>query len=158
MDDGDCLNVFEQRPRLVNLCINFAFIFPYPDDSNDEKILRVLRRGLERLSDTFPWVAGKITKDDTSTGLWRIVPMNRSPQLILRNLRHDTSIPTMEQIRSTHFAPDTVPEGIFAPRRTVLVRVPAPLPVLVVQASFIRGGLVVCISASHAATDFLGEY
>ncbi|EME38453.1 hypothetical protein DOTSEDRAFT_29496 [Dothistroma septosporum NZE10] len=158
MDSDDCLNVFEQRPRLVNLCISLTFIFTTPDNSDDEAILDVLRKGLDRLSDNFPWIAGKITKSDGDTALWRIVRMDGCPQLIVKDLRHDTSIRTMEEMRSIHFAPDAVPQNIFAPRKTVLVRIPVPLPVLVVQASFIRGGLVVCLSASHAATDFMGLY
>ena len=159
MDTNYYLNIFEQRPGFTRYCINLAFIFDYLGDNDDKHILDVLRQGLDRLSDTFPWIAGEIVRehgDGSGTGLYKIVPLKRRPQLVVKDLRHDTSIRSMEQMKSSQFQPDILLRGKFAPRETVLLHVPDSLPVLIIQTSFIKGGVVVCLSASHAATDFIG--
>jgi hypothetical protein len=161
MESDDCLNVLEQRPGLTRLSINLVFCFERIDSDDNTQLLNVLRNGLEKLVSNFHWLAGQVVNQGAhkdSTGLFRIVPFERLPRLVVKDLRQDSSMPTMEQLRQAKFTAEMLREEKLAPRKTVLTSVPAGVPVLIVQANLIKGGFILCISAGHSAIDLTGNF
>jgi trichothecene 3-O-acetyltransferase len=105
-DLNDSLNVFEQQPGLNQLYTQMCFCFPVATSSSHPAIINTLTEGLKRLSETFPWVAGQIVNEGASegnTGLFKIKPLEKIPRLVVKDLRNDPSIPTMDEFRRANF-------------------------------------------------------
>ena len=62
-DLNDSLNVFEQQPGLNQLYTQICFCFPVANAPSYQAIISTLKNGLERLSKSFPWVAGQIVNE-----------------------------------------------------------------------------------------------
>ncbi|KAF7193685.1 Trichothecene 3-O-acetyltransferase [Pseudocercospora fuligena] len=161
MNSSDCLNILEQRPGFARLTVNLILCFRNVDNKDDATIVKVIQGGLQDLAISFPWCAGQIVNhgaSKSSTGTYKIEPFEATPRLIVKDLRQDSSIPTMEQMEAAKFSHDCLSEEKLAPRSCVLINEPKAVPVLMVQASFIRGGLALCFSAGHSVTDLTGLY
>ncbi|KAG9238311.1 putative trichothecene 3-O-acetyltransferase [Amylocarpus encephaloides] len=136
------LNVFEQQPGLAGLYTQICFCFSVEDESSHATIVDALTKGLERLTASFPWLAGQVVNEGSSegnTGVFKIVPLNKIPQLVVKNLRSD-------------------PSTLIAPRNT-LPGCPGTeiRPVLLLQANFITGGLLLTFVAQHNTMDMTGQ-
>ncbi|RHZ55319.1 uncharacterized protein CDV56_104691 [Aspergillus thermomutatus] len=147
---------------LLKLYTQICLCYPVADASSHPAIIDTLKRGLERLSSSFPWVAGQIVNEGASegnTGVFKIKPLDRVPRLVVKDLRNDPSIPTMDALRQAHFPSSMLDESVVAPRKTI----PPPDepsdsdPVFIVQAIFITGGLLLAFVGHHMAMDMTGQ-
>nr|A0A4V1DXC4.1 RecName: Full=O-acetyltransferase dmxR13; AltName: Full=Dimeric xanthone biosynthesis cluster protein R13 [Cryptosporiopsis sp. 8999]QCL09104.1 DmxR13 [Cryptosporiopsis sp. 8999] len=155
------LDILGQQP-LLQMYTQICFAFPVADSSSYSAITKTLADGLERLSASFPWVAGHIVNEDSgegNTGVFKIKPLDKSPSLIVKDFRNDPSFPTMEAIKKAGFPFSMLNEDIIAPRKTLPVRSDTPeiSPVLVVQADLITGGLLLVFAGQHNAMDMTGQ-
>ncbi|KAF9076668.1 trichothecene 3-O-acetyltransferase [Rhodocollybia butyracea] len=158
------LNILEQQPGLNKLYTQICSIFPISDASSHPKIVETLQNGLERLSARFPWLAGQIINQGagpSSSGTYKIIPFEKTPRLIVKDLSDDPSAPSMEGLRRANFPFTMVDESIIAPRNTLtLPGTPdesSPAPILLVQANFISGGLILTVVSQHSAMDMVGH-
>ncbi|WP_105605767.1 hypothetical protein [Cronobacter sakazakii] len=78
-----------QQPFMVKIYTQISFCFPITDPSTHPAITATLKTGLQRLSQSFPWVAGQV-KDD-GTGVFKIKPFEETPPLVVKDLRDDPS-------------------------------------------------------------------
>lgn len=123
-------------------------IFPVKNDSKEsqDKIIKMLRYGLERLARDFPWIAGNVIYDETDH-LYKIIPTGVIP-LIVNELRQETVVPAMSHLRAAGFPCEFLEESLVAPYPTIdrfqAASHPAKVsaPVFAVQANFILGGLI----------------
>ncbi|RDW72496.1 uncharacterized protein DSM5745_07668 [Aspergillus mulundensis] len=127
-------------------------------------ILSTLRKGLERLSWGFPWIAGQVVKEGAngeSTGVYKLKSFEKVVSLNVKDLSNDRSFPSMDALRKANFPMKMLGESILAPRRTIpgfpdeagLKNTPA----LLVQATFLAGGLLLTVASHHAAMDMTGQ-
>ncbi|CAM1503534.1 Fc.00g011250.m01.CDS01 [Cosmosporella sp. VM-42] len=123
-----------------------------------------LAKDLERLSTSLPWVAGQIVNEGASegnTGVFKIKAFEKSPRLDVKDLRDDPSAPTMNALRSAKFPISMLDEDVVTNRRTLPggpgYSSTAPEPVLVLQVTFIVGGLLLSINGHHATMDMTGQ-
>ena len=163
-DLNDSLNVFEQQPGLNQLYTQMCFGFSISNASSHPAIINTLTEGLQRLSESFPWVAGQIVNEGASegnTGLFKIKPLEKVPRLVVKDLRNDPSIPTMDEFRRANFPFSMLDESIIAPRKTLASSVDEyasePTPIFLLQATFIIGGLLLTIVAQHQTMDMTGQ-
>ncbi|KAG6815749.1 hypothetical protein H0H87_011661 [Tephrocybe sp. NHM501043] len=159
--DEILIDVLGQQPGLsiytqVCLCLSVEDAALHPT------IINTLTNGLERLSESFPWIAGQVVNEgacDGNTGIYKIKPSERIPRLVVKDLRDDSSIPTMDVLRESGFPISMLDESIVAPRRTI----PSPeetaldQPVLILQATFIHGGLLLSFLGEHQVLDMTGQ-
>lgn len=147
------LDVLGQQPLLLKLYTQICFCYSVHDPSLHSKVIDTLTTGLERLSASFPWVAGQVVKED---GVFKIKPFERIPRLVVKDLRDDPSVPTMDDLRNANFPMSMLDENIIAPRNTLPDDQPTA-PVFVCQANFITGGLLLTIVAQHNVMDMTGQ-
>ncbi|KAL4948832.1 hypothetical protein BDW69DRAFT_198578 [Aspergillus filifer] len=105
----------------------------------------MLEKGLERLCESFPWVAGQVIKS-----------FGKSAPLVVKDLSNGSSIPTMDALRKANFPMRLLDERIIAPRRTLPGHPDEAglnSPVLLLQATFVNGGLLLTFASQHATMD-----
>ena len=157
------LDVFGQQPSLqtfTQICLCFSI----SEASSHSAIINTLTNGLERLSGSFPWVAGQVVNEGASkgnSGVYKIKPLDRIPRLVVRDLRNDLSIPTMDDMRRANFPMSMLDETIIAPRNTLPGTSGEPpsdtVPVFLIQANFITGGLLLTFVGEHQTMDMTGQ-
>lgn len=162
MDLNDHLDAISQQPGL-NIYTQICSCYAVPDSSFYPIIVQKLQDGLSRLSESFPWIAGQVVNEGASegnTGIFKIIPLEKSPRLVVKDLRNDSSAPTMEGLRSAQYPFSMLDESIVAPRNTIPGTGGAPTsdsPVFIVQATFITSGLILTFLGQHQTMDGTGQ-
>lgn len=105
------LDVLGQQPGLLQIYTQVSLCFSVPDASLHEEIINTLAKGLERLSDSFPWIAGQVDRKG-----YQITPLDKSPALIVKDLRNEM---TIKRLRDAEFPMKMLEEELIAPRRTL---------------------------------------
>ncbi|KAH7174893.1 acetyltransferase [Fusarium flagelliforme] len=151
------LDIIGQQPLMTEIYTQISFVFPVTDDSTHPAITDTFNKGLQRLSQAFPWVAGQVKKTDTDA--LRITPFEEIPRMIVKDLRDDPSAPTMEALRKAEFPMKMFDENVIAPRKTLPIGISPdePSPVLIFQLNFIQGGIIFTVNGQHACMDMVGQ-
>jgi hypothetical protein len=121
-DLNDCLDILGQQPAIHNLYTQICFCFSVADASSHSAIINTLTIGLKRLSASFPWLAGKVINEGSgegNSGVFKIIPLENIVRLVVKDLRHDASAPTMDALRRANFPISMLDETIIAPRKTL---------------------------------------
>jgi len=63
MDLNDCLNVLESQPSFEGLCTQICLCYSLPDTFSYSEIVNSLTTGLEKLSESFPWVVRQAVQE-----------------------------------------------------------------------------------------------
>jgi hypothetical protein len=164
------LDLLGAQPALFRLYTQLAFVFRAPEQVQHDTIVPTLTAGLERLAQAFPWTAGQVinTNDQPdSRPDYRIRPLEAAPRLIVKNYESDAAIPTLTRLEEAQYPMSMMHEDIWAPCPTIASLAfdstkPSgsgnePAPVMLVQLSFIKGGLVLCINMQHNVCDMMGQ-
>ena len=161
--DSYSLDILGQQPGF-NIYTQLCSCFSLTDTSSHSAIINILTHGLERLSANFPWVAGQVVKEgasDVNSGIFTIKPLGKIPRLVVKDLRDDPSMPTMDIIRRANFPFSMLDESVIAPCRTLPgsehESASDPRPVFLLQATFITGGLLLTFLGQHQAMDIAGQ-
>lgn len=160
-DLNDCyLDVLGQQP-LLKIYTQICCCFPVVDASSHSAIINTLTNGLERLSASFPWLAGQIVNEGSgegNSGIFKIKPWEKIPRLVVKDLRHDPSIPTLDALRRANFPFSMLDESIIAPCKTLPdASASDAAPVFLLQANFITGGLLLTFVGQHNTMDMIGQ-
>lgn len=136
-----------------------------PDGVAQSTIVSRLESGLRRLTASFPWVAGQVVVEGEgagNSGVFKIKELHEIPYFAVKDLRTDTSAPTMLELRETNFPMRMLNESVIAPRNTFPATTTVSVrdhgsPVFLVQANFIVGGLVLTVLGQHQTMDIMGQ-
>jgi trichothecene 3-O-acetyltransferase len=160
----DYVDILGQQPRIqiyTQICLCYSL---QDGGSSHRRIIDTLMNGLERLTTSFPWVAGQVVNEGTTesnTGVFKIKPLDRIPRLVLKDLTNDPSFPTMDVLRQTKFPFRMMDESIIAPRNTIPgtsgESPSGSFPIFLVQANFINGGLLLTFVGLHSVMDMTGQ-
>jgi trichothecene 3-O-acetyltransferase len=158
------LEILGQQPSMRGLYTQVCFCFPVADDAQYAKIEMKLRDGIELLSASFPWIAGQVVSDSSESDgqeSFKIAPFERLPRLIIKDLRENSSAPTMDALRQASFPMRLLDENIIAPC-TTLPGGPGksasdPAPVFLIQMNIIHGGLLLTFVGQHNTMDMTGQ-
>ncbi|KAK6512624.1 hypothetical protein TWF481_001506 [Arthrobotrys musiformis] len=158
--DDFALDIFGQQgtPIYTQICM----IYTLPDESPIwyTSIIEILQSGLERLSTSFPWVAGQVHNEyvaSGNSGIYTIKYLDEVPRLTVKDLRGDSETPTMEDLAKEGFPFRFLDESVICPENTLILPRTEPQPVCLVQATFIEGGLIFSFLGHHAVMDGVGE-
>ncbi len=159
-DQDDYLDVFGQQP-LIKVYTQICSCFSLTHPSSHSTIINTLTIGLERLFASFPWLAGQVVNEGSgqgNSGIFKIKPLKEIPRLVVKDLRNDPSIPTMETLRRANFPFTMLDETIIAPRKTLPDESASDsMPVFLLQANFVIGGLLLTFVGQHQAMDMTGQ-
>lgn len=154
------LDVLGQQAGFNGLYTQLSSCFSVTDDSSYATIIGTLERGLERLAASFPYLAGQVVKRSVSDGepdIFKIIPLEKTPRFVVKDLRDDASVPTMEDLRKARFPMNMLDENMVAPRNTLPDGSHPDAPVFLVQATFIAGGLILTFVGQHNVMDMTGQ-
>jgi trichothecene 3-O-acetyltransferase len=146
--------------RLVTIFTQISFCFSASDNSQIEGICTVLEGGLDRLARSFPWLAGQVICEGataTSTGTFKIKPLDPRPRFVLKDLRDDPSLLSRDELKARGYPMKEFNEKVLAPRNTNSGRPGETVcEVFQLQATIIRGGLILTFLGQHQAMDGTG--
>ncbi|KAF1919354.1 transferase family-domain-containing protein [Ampelomyces quisqualis] len=164
------LDLLGAQPALFKLYTQLAIIFRAPEQVQHDTIVSTLTAGLERLAQAFPWIAGQVINtnhEPDGCSSYRIRPLEAVPRLIVKNYENDAAIPTLAQLEEAQYPMSMLHEDVWGPCPTIasLAFDPTkpsgsgnePAPVMLVQLSFIKDGLVLCINMQHNVCDMMGQ-
>lgn len=162
MDMNDCLNILESQPSFEGLYTQICLCYSVPDTFSYSEIVNRLTTGLKRLSESFPWVAGQVVQEKVNgnTGVFKIIPLEEIPRLVVKDRRNDPSMPTMDILKRSRFASSMLDENMIAPRNTLPGTSAEPsldFPVFSLQATFITSGLLLTFVSNHNSNDMIGQ-
>ena len=117
------LGIFGQQPGInIYTQITFCYAMPDPDASAHVTIIDVFTKGLEHLSESFPWVAGKIVnegKSEGNKGVYKIKSFLEIPGLVVKDLRDDPPMLSFDDLKKARFPSRMLGESVIAPRTTL---------------------------------------
>ncbi len=136
--------------------------FSLPDGVDRSKIMRQLTHAGHALTSSFPWLAGQVVRkappkgsEGINSGTYGIQPYIHPGSSIVTFKHISDGFPTYGQIHAAD-APASLLDGhILAPMRGLpdYYTDSTPQPVLIIQANFIEGGLLLCFAGMHMAMD-----
>ncbi|KAL6868851.1 hypothetical protein ACO1O0_000173 [Amphichorda felina] len=148
------LDALGQQP--VKVYTQIAFCFAVDNVSVYPTIVDTLTKGLERVSANFPWLSGQLVSE---SGIYKIKPLEKTPRLVVKDLRGRDSKLTWDALRRADFPISLLDESDVAPRKTIAV-----LPgessteeIFLLQATLIEGGLILTLLGQHQAMDGVGQ-
>ena len=158
------LGPIDQLPFL-RLYTQILLCFPLTKGTDVPKVVATLQHATQALSKVFLYLQGQIIHEDDSqsteptSGVLKIIALTDFESSMFRVKHLNSEFPSYDEIRSAK-APFRMLDGeIIAPENARPKTNTDVAPVFIVQANFIRGGLILCFSAMHTALDgnSLGE-
>lgn len=141
----------------LRLYTPICLCFPLQDASSKSQIIDTLTKGLERLSISFPWLAGQVISEgatEGNTGLPKIIPLDKTSRLIVKDLTHDAAVPSMDALRKANFPFSMLDGAVLTPLKGPPTSCEeGPAPVFFLQANFINGGLLLNFAGEHNTMD-----
>jgi hypothetical protein len=141
----------------LRLYTPICLCFPLQDASSQSQIIDTLTKGLERLSVSFPWLAGQVISEDVAegnTGLPKIIPLDKTSRLIVKDLTHDAAVPSMDALRKANFPFSMLDGAVLTPLKGLPTSCEEDLAsVFFLQANFINGGLLLNFAGEHNTMD-----
>ncbi|EXJ66750.1 uncharacterized protein A1O5_09945 [Cladophialophora psammophila CBS 110553] len=153
------LDIFGQQQGLYKLYTQLCLCFPMGGGSSQSDIIDTLTKGLERLTASFPWVAGQVLRESPGDGarnIYRIKPFEKTPRLVVKELHDGPWTATMYVLRRNNFPFRMLDESLIAPINTLAAGTDGPAPVFLMQANFITGGLLLTFVTQHNTMDMTG--
>ncbi|KAL4913945.1 hypothetical protein BDW62DRAFT_220427 [Aspergillus aurantiobrunneus] len=134
------------QTAFLRIYTQLCLCYPVEGSASHAAIINALQKGLERLSESFPWVAGQAINEGAS----------RENKGILKIKSFQKTVPLV-----ANFPMGLLNESLLAPRRT-LPGSPDEAglnnsPVFLLQATFITGGLLLTFVSQHATMDMTGQ-
>ncbi|QKX54335.1 uncharacterized protein TRUGW13939_01421 [Talaromyces rugulosus] len=157
---SDCfpLDILGQQPRINRLYTQITLCFALPGSGpvTEQKTINILRKGIRVLSSTFPWTAGRVIKENDC---FQIRPLESCPDIVVKDCKHDVSLPDWDTLQKAQFPFSMLKESDIAPYNTLVSSAitDLDLPVFIVQANFISGGLLLTINGQHGSMDMAGQ-
>jgi hypothetical protein len=157
------LDILGQQP-LLKIYTQICLCYPLADESAHGNIVSTLAQGLERLTANLPWIAGKVINEGASegnSGVFKIVSFEKTPRLIVKDLREDAW--SWNALQKANFPFNMLDESVICPRNT-LPGMPdeteeqrTVAPVFYVQVTFVAGGVILAFVAHHGTMDMTGQ-
>jgi hypothetical protein len=158
------LSVFDQIPSLRAYTV-VCLLWPIDEAARDE-VVAALRNASLTLTHSFPFLAGQVVNErekgteNTSSGTFRITeyePHNGKPPVRVKDC---TGLcPSYEDLRKRRAPLSMLDGNILSPMEGLPYYYDGsePLPVFLLQANFIRGGVILTSACMHNALDMNGQ-
>ena len=154
------LSILDQLP-FMSFYSQILLCFPLAKDSDRLDVITDLEKGLQTLIGVFPFLTKQVIREhderskDASSGTHKLVPheSDGAPKLHVKYL--DGQFPSYEEISKFKAPASILDGGIVAPMKSLpdTYDFATAIPVLVIQANFVSGGLLLCFAAMHNVLD-----
>jgi hypothetical protein len=158
-------NALGQLPMLQAYS-HLMYLFPLPEQASQEKIIQDLSEAVTKVREAVPWIGARVInvgKTDVSSGLYRPVSTPfPSPAVDVADATNNDAVPTYAELANAKAPLSRIDTQLFTsvPGFPVKYDVDAdehPVHVLRVQATFIRGGVLVDFAIAHNMADARGH-
>jgi hypothetical protein len=149
------LDILGQQSRINRVYTQITFCFPLVGDGSylQSDTVNTVENGFQRLSENFPWIAGKIANDN---GTFKIKPTDSPPRVVIKDYTKDPSVPNWNTLLQANCPFIMLDGSILAPCKTPETSSKGLL-VFLVQANFVSGGgLLLTLNGQHGAIDMAG--
>lgn len=154
------LAIMDQLPYM-NFYSQMMVCFPLAGTSDRSEIIADLEKGLKTLTRVFPFLNKQVVHEHdtgstvTSSGAYKLAPRDNANELLLRVNQLTDDFPSYEQLSRSRAPASMLKSSLLAPMKSIpeTCDFSSPQPVLVIQANFITGGLLLCFAAMHNALD-----
>jgi hypothetical protein len=158
------LSIFDQLPSLGAYTV-ISLLWPL-DDGIQEEVVIALEKASLALTKSFPFLAGQVVNEKekgtegTSSGIYRITdyePHNGKPPVRVKDVTN--LCPSYEELRIRRAPMSMLDGNILSPMKGLPYYYDGsePLPVFILQANFIKGGLILSSACMHNALDMNGQ-
>jgi hypothetical protein len=136
--------------------------FPLQDSSNRDEIIQALESAVLKLTTAIPWLGGKVVNVGSgpdSSGLFQSIPCEEfsPPNSILRVKDCTDLLPPYPEIVAAKGPASMLDGAVIGPKNAFPVSYEDsetdPAPALLIQASFLKGGLILDMAAQHNMSD-----
>nr|AGN71607.1 trichothecene 3-O-acetyltransferase [Monascus pilosus] len=136
--------------------------FALSEDTSRESVVQALSAAALQLTTSIPWIGGKVVNVGSgpgNTGLFRSVPCElfAPPNSILRVKDATADYPSYDEIMSAKGPISMLDGSIIAPKPAFPVSYvdseSDPAPALLIQATFLKGGVLLDFAAQHNLSD-----
>lgn len=147
---------FIRRYSLISL------VFRYDDSATADSVTPALEEALARLTNAAPYLAGKVIyegRDDTHTGIRKIVPHQGVIPLLGKDLSQGSQMPSLDEMVMAGVPMSMLDADLLVPSIALTWHndgFDKLAPVLILQANYIRGGLILTICSNHTTMDMTG--
>jgi hypothetical protein len=155
-------------PLTHTIYTQLCLAFPFDDAIPRAQIMKTLKDGAEKLSLSFPWLAGQIVIDGGTP--WparqlvaggdvsprpKIVPLEQNFRLIEKDHTSNPAVLSMEELVKAKFPVRLLDGTILTPLtgRPSKYRDAGEYPVFLIQANFIKGGVLLSFAGEHSTMD-----
>ncbi|KAK3297392.1 uncharacterized protein B0H64DRAFT_357324 [Chaetomium fimeti] len=149
---NDLPDLMGQFP-VLNAYTHIAFGFELPSDVDRNAVVSALHTGLDRLIEQIPWLGYQMGR---KSGVLTTVPWPEDVPRVLLHVKHcdDTVLP-MEQLLATGVPISKLDGKVLTPWPALPHPhgITGPVPVITLQANFVRGGLILNFSSHHTVMD-----
>ena len=151
------LDMLGKQP-LLNMYTPLCFFYETPEQEVED-LENILRKGLHKLTDAFPWIAGQVVEDGPGSGFTKIVPRSShtTPELVEEH-RGDR-MPPFKKLVEKSFPFELIDEKLLCARESHIGQQEAAstdFPVLVVQLNHLEGGVILGFVTHHTTCDITG--
>ncbi|MCJ1343023.1 hypothetical protein MMC31_001212 [Peltigera leucophlebia] len=152
------LGILDQLP-FMNFYSQMTACFPLSKGTNEADLVADLELGLQTLIGIFPFLDKKvihvqdIENDDITSGTYKLISREEGDPPILRINKVDG--PSYEKISKLQAPASLLDSKVFAPMKSIpeTCAFISPEPVLVIQANFVPGGLLLSFAGMHNVFD-----
>lgn len=137
--------------------MNFIFCFRLDLEANPQKVYSELRCGLSNALVEFPFLAGRIVKHDAARDRIQINLSFDDGVVFKYNDLTSSNIPSFldfHDLEQAHFPPSKLDPSLSPADQ--MLSTGSNYPALLVQANFIKGGLLLAICPHHSTSDAVG--
>lgn len=155
-------DVAGQLPSLQGYT-QFCLFFTLRDTSSDSKeiVTKLMQSTAIKLSSMFTWLSGQVANEGSTlgnSGVFKIMPYRQT------GTGFDILVRDHLELDYEDFVRKRVPMGmldgdIFSPKRDLTLPYDlanSPVPVLVLQINYLKGGTIMTFAAAHNAMDMTG--
>lgn len=158
---SDVMGSLPMLKRYIVICLAFEL----DDDDSHAPATHVetaLQDALARLAKGFPFLTGQVVmqgRREGHSGRPQIIPLQKTINLHVKDLRRDPEFPSMQQMRQSQYPISMLDAEVLSPSIAVSWAFEGfenIAPVFMLQANFLRGGLLLTVAGNHMTMDMTG--
>lgn len=152
MENFNTFGLSELDQIMPRLYVRWLLCIPISEGSPSKaEIVDILQSGFSEALREMPLLQGVISPKDSDPSRLEVHIPNSIPNFEMRiqnhDADHDGTFPTYEGLKQAEFPASSLPDKMLTPPEV------EPRPVFDILATFIRGGLLLCIKCHHAVVD-----
>ena len=140
---------------MVRGIVRLILCFPVRDHSHRSLIIQTLQKGIDETVKQMPYLSGSIRERENARREIEVVYKHGDTvQLLVKDL--GGKLPTYQELRRKQMPPSYFKDDLFSPLRNMPDAGRKLHPVMVMQASFVQGGVFLCACFHHSVLDGSG--